>query len=96
MRLGHPRTPIDIGQVTGCTVYVWRYQHRTLQPRWKGPYIVILTTPTALKVDGITPWVHYTHVQPADPHTVLKDFVPEWKSQPDKDNPLKLRLHRSH
>ena len=52
--------------------------------------------PTALKVDGITPWVHYTHILPADPHAVLKDFVPEWKSQPDKGNPLKLRLRRSH
>ena len=40
---------------------------------------MILTTPTVLKVDGITPWVHYTHVRPADPHAVLKDFVPEWK-----------------
>ena len=80
----------------GDWVYVRRYQHQTLQPRWKGPYIMILTTPTALKVDGITPWVHYTHVRPADPHTLLKDFVPEWKSQPDKDNPLKLRLRRSH
>ncbi|KAM8948042.1 uncharacterized protein AAEQ78_011428 isoform 1-T1 [Lycaon pictus] len=80
----------------GDWVYVRRYQHQTLQPRWKGPYTVILTTPTSLKVDGITPWVHYTHVQPADPHAVLKDFVPEWKGQPDKDNPLKLRLCRSH
>ena len=34
---------------------------------------MILTTPTALKVDGITPWVHYTHVWPADPQAVLKD-----------------------
>ncbi|XP_045853390.1 uncharacterized protein LOC123936937 [Meles meles] len=80
----------------GDWVYVRRYQRQTLQPRWKGRYIVILTTPTALKVDGITPWVHYTHVPPADPHAVLKDFAPEWKSQPDKDNPLKLRLHRSY
>lgn len=79
----------------GNWVYL-RDQQQTLQPRWKGPYIVIMTTPTALKVHGITPWVHYTHVQPADPHAVLKDFVPEWKSQPDKDNPLKLRLSRSH
>ena len=84
----HPYQPRDL---------VWmRYpQVENLEPRWKGPYLVILTTPTALKVDGITPWVHYTHVQPADPHAVLKDFIPEWKSQPDKDNPLKLRLHRS-
>ncbi|CAD7680950.1 unnamed protein product [Nyctereutes procyonoides] len=80
----------------GDWVFMRRYQHQTLQPRWKGPYIVILTTPTALSVDGITPWVHYTHVQPVDPHTFLKDFVPEWKSQPDKDNPLKLRLHHYH
>ncbi|CAD7676208.1 unnamed protein product [Nyctereutes procyonoides] len=80
----------------GDWVYVRRYQHQTLQPLWKGPYLLILTTPTTLKVDRITPWAHYTHVQPADPHSILKDFVPEWKSQPDKDNPLKLRLSRSH
>ncbi|XP_047557584.1 uncharacterized protein LOC125084395 [Lutra lutra] len=88
-RPGHPRTPIDIGRV-----YVQRHQHQTLQPGWKGHYIVLLTTPTALKVDGITPWVHYTQVRPADPHAVLKDFVPEWKSQPNKDNPLKPELWR--
>ena len=80
----------------GDWVYMQRHQQQALQPRWKGPYVVIVTTPTALKVHGITPWVHYTHVRPADPHAVLKDFVPEWKSQPDKDNPLKLRLRPSH
>ncbi|CAD7681046.1 unnamed protein product [Nyctereutes procyonoides] len=80
----------------GDWVYMRRHQQQTLQPPWKGPYIVILTTPTTLKVDGITSWVHYTHVRPADLHAVLKDFVPEWKNQPDKDNPLKLRLCHSH
>ncbi|CAD7682170.1 unnamed protein product [Nyctereutes procyonoides] len=80
----------------GDWVYVWRHQQQTLQPGWKGPHIMILTTPMALIVNGITPWVHYTHVWPADPHTILKDFVPVWKSQPNKDNPLKLRLCHSH
>ena len=37
----------------GDTVLVRRHQTKTLEPRWKGPYTIFLTTPTALKVDGI-------------------------------------------
>ena len=32
---------------------------------WKGPFLVLLTTPTALKVDSIVAWVHTSHVKPA-------------------------------
>ena len=32
---------------------------------WKGPYSVILTTHTDLKVAGADAWIHYSRVKPA-------------------------------
>ena len=35
-----------------------------LQSTWKGPYPVILSTPTAVKVPGHDSWIHYSWVKP--------------------------------
>ena len=35
-----------------------------LQPTWEGPYPVILSTPTAVKVPGDNSWIHYSQVKP--------------------------------
>ncbi|XP_032197262.1 uncharacterized protein LOC116589422 [Mustela erminea] len=78
----------------GDTVWVRRHQATNLEPRWKGPHIVLLTTPTALKVDGIAAWIHASHVKAAHPeeHTEpLQDS--EWTIQ-RSPNPLKIRLMR--
>lgn len=73
----------------GDAVLVRRHRTRNLEPRWKGPYLVLLTTPTAVKVEGIPAWVHASHVKKAPPGTDQDGWTLE-----KTDNPLKLRLHR--
>ena len=48
---------------------------RPLPPRWKDPYTVVLTTPAAVKVAGIAPWIHHTRAKKAY-HTDPEDT--EW------------------
>lgn len=77
-------------------VFVRKHQRETLEPRWKGPYIVILTTPMALKVDGLATWIHHTHAWPADLHTLQDQTNPpsQWTVSRDSDNPLKIRIQK--
>ena len=80
----------------GDWVYVRRHHSGTLEPRWKGPYSIILVTPTEsdLKVDGILTWVHFSHVRPADPFTDIHKVLPQWRVSKHPDNPLKLKLQK--
>ena len=77
----------------GDWVWVKRHHSKTLEPRWKGPYVVLLTTPTALKVDRIGSWVHCNHVRHATPEEQEK-APKEWKVMPHPTNPLKMKLIR--
>ncbi|KAK1338559.1 hypothetical protein QTO34_019212 [Cnephaeus nilssonii] len=85
----------DILPRPGDWVLVKRHRRETLEPRWKGSYVVVLTTPTALKVDGVATWVHHTHVHPADPSAVQENFITRWSIDQDQRNPLKLKLRRA-
>ena len=81
-----PETPHHFQ--TGNWVYIRRHLAQLLEPCWKGSLLVLLATPTALKVDGITAWVHASHVKPAD--TPLPGH-PCWMVQ-KPDNLLKLKI----
>ena len=50
---------------TQVLIKVWKdgSPKAQLQPTWKGPYPVILSTPTAVKVPGHDSWFHYSRVK---------------------------------
>jgi transposase InsO family protein len=49
----HPHQPGDM-------VWVKDWKKEPLQPSWTGPHLVILATPTAVKVTGLTSWIHHS------------------------------------
>lgn len=85
-------TAVPHGFQVGDSVLVRRHRAGTLEPRWKGPYLVLLTTPTAVKVDGIAAWIHASHVKKA-PNQNEDNHEDKW-TVAATDNPLKLRLRR--
>lgn len=52
---------------------MWKYD--SLKEKWKGPYTILLHTPTAIKVEGMKSWIHYTHIK-AEPAEEEKRDIP--------------------
>jgi hypothetical protein len=52
----------------GDMVWVKDWKKKPLQPNWTGPHIVILATPTAVEIAGITPWIQHSQIKKAATH----------------------------
>ncbi|XP_031953098.1 uncharacterized protein LOC116438347 [Corvus moneduloides] len=70
----------------GDYVYVKSLTEKTLEPQWEGPFQVLLTTYTAIKIREQSAWIHHTRVKKA-PET-------PWKVTPGDDE-LKLKFTRT-
>lgn len=55
-RLVHDITPVDY-------MYVKSFTDSPLKPKWEGPFQVLLTSHTAIKIKEQTLWIHYTRVK---------------------------------
>lgn len=68
----------------GDEVYLKTWNEEPLKERWSGPYQVLLTTFTAVKVAGVDPWIHYTRVKKIRPGQWITQAV----------GPTKLQIRR--
>lgn len=48
--------------LSGEEVWIKRHDYKALEPCWKGPHTLILTTPTADMVDWVRAWIHHSHL----------------------------------
>ncbi|CAM5081495.1 unnamed protein product [Eretmochelys imbricata] len=86
----------------GDWVYLRHHLRKhALQPRWKGPYQVLLTTQTAVKLSGIAAWIHASQCKPAPPQgdqAPLQDHAEPASTPEDKEEqpaiPYNLRSRK--
>ena len=68
----------------GDNVYVKPLSDSPLEPKWEGPYQILLTTHTTAKVEGLTLWIRHTRLKKA----------PGPQRTAEESGPLKIRIHK--
>ncbi|RMC21526.1 hypothetical protein DUI87_02392 [Hirundo rustica rustica] len=72
----------------GDKVLIKTWKEAPLTPHWEGPFLVLLTTDTAVKTAEKS-WTHSSRVKKAEP----QDNLPQWKITSSPGD-LKLKIHR--
>jgi hypothetical protein len=59
------RLPISLTTLThpyrpGDAIWVKEWNVQPLKPHWRGPFVIILSPSTAVKVAEIVPWIYHS------------------------------------
>ena len=69
------------------------WKHDSLVAHWKDPYTVVLTSPTAVKVAGVTPWILHMRVKRAY-HADPEDSERTIQKEPTDSHGTKIILKK--
>ena len=76
LELDTPAHPFQPGNL----VYIKSWNLEPLTEKWKGPFQGLLTTYTAVKVQGKGPWIHYSKMKRAPTSWTVEQESPlKWK-----------------
>nr|AAC51798.1 ORF derived from D1 leader region and integrase coding region [Homo sapiens] len=67
--------------LAGRSVLVKNLTPQTLQPRWTGPYLVIYSTLTAVRLQDPPHWVHRSRIKLCPSDSQPNPSSSSWKSQ---------------
>ena len=73
-------------------MWVKDWKHNSLAPHWKGPYTIVPTTSTAVKVAGVTPWIHHMRMKRtyhADPENA--EWTVQWDPTGSQETKIILK-----
>ncbi|XP_073525180.1 uncharacterized protein [Phyllobates terribilis] len=87
VHLQQPQVTLSCHEVQpGYYVLVRKFlRSGSLTERWEGPYQVLLTTPTSVKVEGRGTWIHASHCKRVQPTAETTS-----PSAPDKEEPADI------